>query len=251
MASGYTSTLFEYITKRIFSIGGISDEKCHYSGCECVSCSESPCSCLYNSESVYEEGRLKIDKINCVKEFTSPIFECNSNCVCDVNCPNRITQGDALKSLQVFSTECKGLGLRTDTHITAGQFVIEFIGEVIKVKEAKIRLEGLKENNPCYLMVLKEHAGDEKTFITCIDATLKGNQSRYINHSCEPNLILIPVRVNSPLPHLCLFAKKDICVGEELTYDYAGGCDAMDNKAVGVCLCKSANCRGYLPSQDV
>ena len=250
MASGYTSTLFEYIPACVYSIGGISDEKCHYLGCKCVSCSDVKCSCLYNSHSVYEEGRLKIDNINCEREINSPIFECNSNCVCDINCPNRLTQRNVLKSLQVFSTDCKGLGLRSDTHIIGGQFVIEFIGEVIKVKEAKIRLEGLKDN-PCYIMVLKEHAGDEKTFITCIDATLKGNESHYINHSCDPNLILFPVRVNSPLPHLCLFAKKDICVGEELTYDYAGGCDVMGNKAVGVCLCKSANCRGYLPCQDV
>ena len=251
MASDYASTLFEYIPKRVYSIEGISDEKCHYLGCKCVSCSESQCCCLYNSKSVYEEGQLKIEAINCENKFSSPIFECNSNCDCDINCSNRLTQRNVFKSLQVFSTECKGLGLRTDTQITTGQFVIEFIGEVIKVKVAKTRLQGLKENNPCYIMVLKEHAGDEKTFITCIDATLKGNESRYINHSCDPNLILIPVRVNSPLPHLCLFAKKDICMGEELTYDYAGGCDVMDNKPVLVCLCKSANCRGYLPCQDI
>ncbi|KAI6652683.1 Histone-lysine N-methyltransferase SETMAR [Oopsacas minuta] len=249
MASNYPTALFQRIFKREYSIEGISDTESYYPGCHCKTCLDSQCSCLNKSKYVYDEGFLKIDHI--LSKFNYPIFECNSNCVCDLNCANRVTQRDYLYCFQVFNTDYKGLGLRCHTQFSTGQFVIEFIGEIIKVREAKKRLEKLNTIDPCYIIILKEHAGDTKTFITCIDATLKGNESRFINHSCKPNLTIMPVRVNSILPHLCMFALKDIPIGEELTYDYAGGSDVIVDKATSVCLCKSDNCRGYLPYQDV
>ncbi|KAI5715781.1 hypothetical protein M8J77_022366 [Diaphorina citri] len=55
-----------------------------------------------------------------------------------------------------------------------------------------------------------------------IDATTFGNIGRYINHSCEPNCLVVPIRVNCVYPSLAIFAKTDIGVDEEITYDYAG-----------------------------
>ncbi|GMR42964.1 hypothetical protein PMAYCL1PPCAC_13159, partial [Pristionchus mayeri] len=51
----------------------------------------------------------------------------------------------------------------------------------------------------------------------------QGNESRFIAHSCEPNLF--PYRVhydvgNHPKRHIGFFAVHDIQPGTELTFDY-------------------------------
>eukprot|EP01104_Vermistella_antarctica_P015786 TRINITY_DN524_c0_g1_i3.p1 TRINITY_DN524_c0_g1~~TRINITY_DN524_c0_g1_i3.p1 ORF type:complete len:244 (+),score=36.68 TRINITY_DN524_c0_g1_i3:877-1608(+) len=55
---------------------------------------------------------------------------------------------------------------------------------------------------------------------TIIDATHYGNVSRFINHSCDPNLSALPVRVDSIVPHVAFFSLRPIRVGEELTFSY-------------------------------
>lgn len=62
----------------------------------------------------------------------------------------------------------------------------------------------------------------DRAFEMFIDATRFGNIGRYINHSCDPNCTLLPVRVNSVYPSLAIFARRGIEEGEEVTYDYAG-----------------------------
>lgn len=58
---------------------------------------------------------------------------------------------------------------------------MEYVGEVLDHKEFRRRAkEYAKEKNAhYYFMALKSD--------TIIDATVKGNISRFINHSCDPN----------------------------------------------------------------
>ena len=56
--------------------------------------------------------------------------------------------------------------------------------------------------------------------IYSIDATKPdGRLGRLVNDSATPNCVVKKVVVHS-LPHLCLFALKDITFGTELRYDY-------------------------------
>lgn len=48
---------------------------------------------------------------------------------------------------------------------------------------------------------------------------MKGNISRFINHSCNPSCVLQKWVVNSRL-RMGIFATRDIAEGEELTFDY-------------------------------
>lgn len=52
-----------------------------------------------------------------------------------------------------------------------------------------------------------------------IDATQKGNISRFINHSCDPNAETQKWTVNGEL-RIGFFSKKTILKGEEITFDY-------------------------------
>ena len=56
-----------------------------------------------------------------------------------------------------------------------------------------------------------------------VDSSRKGNHSRLINHSCEPNLEtykIIKEDRNINRPHPVLFAARDIAIGEELSFNY-------------------------------
>lgn len=63
----------------------------------------------------------------------------------------------------------------------SGTFILEYVGEVLDPKEFRRRAkEYAKDKNlHYYFMALKSDA--------IIDATIKGNNSRFINHSCDPN----------------------------------------------------------------
>lgn len=58
---------------------------------------------------------------------------------------------------------------------------MEYVGEVLDPKEFRKRAKEYSkdQNKHYYFMALKSDS--------IIDATTKGNHSRFINHSCDPN----------------------------------------------------------------
>lgn len=59
--------------------------------------------------------------------------------------------------------------------------------------------------------------------ILFLDAEKYGNIARFVNHSCDPNLTSIFTWIDNYdklRPRIALFAKKNIKINEELTYDY-------------------------------
>ena len=99
-----------------------------------------------------------------------------------------------------------------------------------------------------YILHVNEHFSNEDK-LTIIDPSVIGNIGRYINHSCDPNLELIVVRVEhwTP-PKVALFAKIDISPETELTFDYGyEGTGSESHVSDKRCLCQTSRCRGYLP----
>ncbi|KAH9277911.1 Histone-lysine N-methyltransferase SETMAR [Echinococcus granulosus] len=69
-----------------------------------------------------------------------------------------------------------------------------------------------------------------------------------ITHSCDSNLTVIPLPVDSLLSLLAFFARRDIIKGEEVCYDYSERCGSRDSgKAY---LCGRQACGGFLPNHD-
>jgi len=75
-----------------------------------------------------------------------------------------------------------------------------------------------------------------------IDATSKGNISRYINHSCDPNAETQKWTVNGEL-RIGFFSVKPIQAGEEITFDYQYQRYGRDAQR---CYCEATNCRGWI-----
>ncbi len=71
-------------------------------------------------------------------------------------------------------------------------------------------------------------------------------QTRWFNHSCEPNTeINLEWDGKSETMHAYWTAKRDIAVGEELTYDYAFDADVAEP-----CFCGAPTCRGLIIDDD-
>ena len=230
-------------------------------GCNCEeSCDdEEVCICLAQHGCAY-------DKNNRLKSFNPSglVYECNSMCACeDQPCGNRVVQQTPPWDLVSFCTQGKGDGLKTNTFIPKGSFVIEYIGEVITTDEARERCSDQESVESSYILTLQEHFGSQ-TLKHHIDARHVGNEARFINHSCAPNLFLLPVRVDSPTPRLTFFSLRDIAVGEELSFDYGhdaattttgeslSSCERLydGSRCKVVCLCGQNACRGFLPYDE-
>ena len=83
-----------------------------------------------------------------------------------------------------------------------------------------------------------------------------GNIGRYLNHSCDPNLIMIPVRTDCLVPSLALFTSRPVEAGQELCYHYGDssrGMEEVEDSETAQestrtrCQCKSSSCSTYLP----
>ncbi|XP_067896038.1 uncharacterized protein [Heterodontus francisci] len=78
-----------------------------------------------------------------------------------------------------------------------------------------------------------------------LDATEEGNIGRFINHSCDPNLIVQSVFVDTHdknFPWVAFFTNRYIKAGSELTWDYRYSRGSMPEEEIP-CLCGSVNCR--------
>ncbi|XP_065909029.1 histone-lysine N-methyltransferase SETMAR-like [Dysidea avara] len=215
----------------------------HSCSCDPGECGRSPntCSCLKGYPPAYDDdGVLLPFKLS---PEAPPIYECNSWCACGADCKTRGTQRGDHPALQVYQTDKKGYGVRTTRDLLKGEFVCEYVGELIPLSNAKNKLSTLPPADPCFVLIYKEHFGTVKTLCTCIDATVKGNTARFINHSCDPNLVMLPVRSDSIVPRLCLFTLRAVTMGTELCFSY-GDTLAGSGKP---CYCGSETCKGYLP----
>ncbi|XP_013394122.1 histone-lysine N-methyltransferase SUV39H1-A [Lingula anatina] len=188
-------------------------------GCECTDCADEKKKCCpANSGASHpyhpSSGRLRVPP-------GTPIYECNKRCACPPECPNRVVQHGRKFKVSIFRTHNgRGWGVKTKQKIKKGSFVMEYVGEVITNEEAEKRGRVYDAEGRTYLFDLDYNDGD------CpytVDAGFYGNVSHFVNHSCDPNLAVYGVWINTldpRLPRICLFAKRDIAKGEELTFDY-------------------------------
>lgn len=188
------------------------------------------CDCTYEAD---QDGFIGCGE-NCLNRLL--MIECNSRCTCGVTCSNKRFQQGCKVKVEVLKTYKKGWGLRTLEDLEPNQFVMEYCGEVMDYRDFQERAELYDRENRrhYYFMTLR---ADE-----IIDATFKGNLSRFINHSCDPNCETQKWTVNGLL-RIGFFTLKHISAGTELTFDYKL---QRYGKVAQVCYCEAYNCRGFI-----
>ncbi|MBK5188142.1 MAG: SET domain-containing protein-lysine N-methyltransferase [Gemmatimonadaceae bacterium] len=123
-----------------------------------------------------------------------------------------------------------------------GTRLVEYVGEHISPAESDRRYDDTDvKNHHTFLFSVDNRK--------VIDATFGGNESRFINHSCDPNCDAIIEK-----RRVYIEANRTIRKGEELAYDYNYERTPKTTKAdetLYKCLCGSPECRGTILSAKV
>ena len=216
----------------------------------------------YHSSGV-KKGMLKGN----ILHSREPIYECHEGCKCSRDCPNRVVERGRQVPLQIFRTDdgLRGWGVRAMADIKRGQFVDNYLGEIITANEANRRraASSMAQRKDVYLFALDKFSDPDSLDPRLagppleVDGEFMSGPTRFINHSCDPNMRIfarVGDHADKHIHDLALFAIRDIAKGEELTFDYVDGLedmesDAKDNNLQGEmtpCLCGSRKCRGFL-----
>lgn len=111
------------------------------------------------------------------------------------------------KHLRLGHSAIHGWGVFSETNVAADDMVIEFVGEVVSQKVAEKREKKYFKSGlgSSYLFSL------DNGFV--VDGTKRGNISRFINHSCTPN-VASKIRNVDGSPRIFFFASRDIEAGK-------------------------------------
>lgn len=285
---------FRFVDRSILGNGVELTKKEFLTGCECIDgddCQYNTCNCLQDVEDdssddddnaaadeksyrgkfrkrtyAYHTHGAKAGRLRSkILASRDPIYECHESCVCPQDCPNRVVERGRKIPLQVFRTTNRGWGVRSTVDIKKGQFVDKYMGEVITAREANGRRakSHIAQRKDVYLFALDKFSDPDSYDERLrgppleVDGEFMSGPTRFVNHSCDPNMRIfarVGDHADKHLHDLALFAVRDIPRGEELTFDYVDGIDDSDNDALDPkmqkdmtrCLCRSKNCRGYL-----
>lgn len=109
-------------------------------------------------------------------------IECDPiTCPAKEKCQNQNFRRGLTFSMEIQLTEGKGFGLFAMESIPKNTFIVEYVGEIINATVFKHRFNALTQvpGSDFYFFDL-----GKKSYI---DASLYGNEARFINHSCAPN----------------------------------------------------------------
>jgi uncharacterized protein len=146
------------------------------------------------------------------------------------------------KYFAIRNSGVHGKGAFALKDIRKGTRLVEYVGENISPAESDKRYDDTNvKNHHTFLFSVDNRK--------VIDATFGGNESRFINHSCDPNCDAIIEK-----RRVYIEANRTIRKGEELAYDYnyerTPKTTRKDEKLYK-CLCGAEKCRGTILSAKV
>lgn len=131
-----------------------------------------------------------------------------------------------MQRFRVGKSRIHGKGLYAAAALPRRRKIGELAGERISVAESKRRLRGVD-------VIMMVELGDG----TAVDASRGGNEFRFVNHSCTPNVYIRCFR-----GRVELYTLRSIDAGEELTCNYG----ETQHRGRLPCRCGGDRCRGRL-----
>ncbi|KAJ4883992.1 hypothetical protein Rs2_34085 [Raphanus sativus] len=229
--------------------------------CQARLCEDPKCICVQrNGGDLPYHNRILV----CRKPM---VYECGDTCPCPPDCHNRVTQTGLKIRVEVFKTEKCGWGLRTLEPIRAGTFICQLVGMVKRLHDVddeyvfdssrvynqfKWNYEPELVGEDCWDQVSEAY---ELRWQMLVSSKEYGNVSRFMNHSCSPNVMWQPIEFEDsrqPCVRIAFFAMKHIPPLTELRYDYGMSCKTEevgeDGKAIfkgkRICHCGLVKCQG-------
>ncbi|CAF4721168.1 unnamed protein product, partial [Rotaria magnacalcarata] len=163
--------------------------------------------------------------------ISSGVYECNSKCSCHrEHCSNRLVQQGLFVHLQLFKDKVKGWGLRALHDLPRGTFLCQYIGELLTSEQGHERAQSMDDKYQTSLDLVKQvhyeinnedgddiddDDDDDEPYV--VDGSLFSNLGKYFNHSCEPNMFIQNVFIESHdlhFPNLALFTRTHVKAGQ-------------------------------------
>jgi len=138
----------------------------------------------------------------------------------------------------VRNSPIHGRGVFATRTIRKGAPIIEYRGQRTTWEIGSER-QGLDPDEPYHTFLFELEDG------RVIDATVRGNAARWINHSCDPNCEAL----EDDHGRVFIHARRTIRAGEELAYDYRLQVEGRLTRAMReayACRCGARRCRGSL-----
>jgi SET domain-containing protein len=142
------------------------------------------------------------------------------------------------KLYSVRNSAIHGRGVFAADKIRKGTVIIEYKGQRADWDDAMERPDS-DPDDPTHTFLFELDDG------RVIDARVRGNAARWINHSCDPNCTTF----EDDDGRVFIEARRKIPPGEELTYDYRLSVDGKLTKKERKqynCRCGTKKCRGSL-----
>ncbi|HYK63719.1 MAG TPA: SET domain-containing protein-lysine N-methyltransferase [Patescibacteria group bacterium] len=131
-----------------------------------------------------------------------------------------------------------GRGVFATRTIRKGARIIEYRGARLVVEVADKR-PSADPDDPFHTMQFELSDG------SVIDASIRGNAARWINHGCDPNCE--PIEYDGG--RIFIHARRTIHAGEELCYDYRLSYEGRITRRAErafACRCGARRCRGTM-----
>jgi uncharacterized protein len=141
------------------------------------------------------------------------------------------------KLYTVRASRIHGKGVFATTKLSKGDLIVEYKGQRIDWETALAR-HPHDPSQPNHTFYFSLDTGD------VIDANVRGNAARWINHSCAPNC-----EAREQDGRVYIHAKRSIQAGDELFYDYGLVLDEDYTEQTRLdyrCLCGAKRCRGMM-----
>lgn len=131
--------------------------------------------------------------------------------------------------VEIKKSKIAGTGAYASVSIPAKRKIGNMEGEIISYREAQKRVK-LQPGNVLFMVEFDNEP-------IALDASVKSNELRFINHSCDPNVFMR--RAYQKVEYYTL---RPIKKGEELTCDYG----ETHHEGTLPCRCGAKNCRGFI-----
>lgn len=147
------------------------------------------------------------------------------------------------KKIEARLSQIHGNGIFATEKISKEERVIRYRGKLRSHDDVDGQYGDLDEDGHTFLFTLNDDY--------VIDANVKGNVARWINHSCDPNCeaTIEEHESNRRKDKVFIEAIREIKAGEELTYNYGITLDERHTpklKKLWGCRCGAKNCTGTM-----
>jgi SET domain-containing protein len=146
-----------------------------------------------------------------------------------------VRKSNTRKLFEVRGSEIHGRGVFALADIPKGTRLVEYRGE--RITGAQMDARYATDSSPHTFVFSLSDGG-------YLDATVGGNDARFINHSCKPNCESIEAE-----GRIYIDSRKAIRKGEELSFDYCivlAERHTKARKALYGCRCGKRGCKGTM-----